>query len=206
MIFYAGSMLEIISKNERCNDMSKVSLVYHHGKTDGLLIVALFALSGVIISLILPERIYTAESHAQYLSHVELFLPLIELPFFLTGLTISFRIRKKEVLGRIVSNRYTSPNVSTEIRIPEDTYQNIQNIDPIKNLEEKLDYYRNSAEGDSKIYPELAKRLLTLSIMYRNIDIEKSRLYRDEAMKILNRKDYPENPEGEEVRNFAKEL
>ena len=146
------------------------------------------------------------ESHAQYLSHVELFLPLIELPFFLAGLTISFRIRKKEVPGRIDGNRYTSPNVRTEIRIPEDSYQNIQNIDPIKNLEEKLDYYRNSAEWDSKILPELTKRLLTLSIMYRNIDIEKSRLYRDEAMKILNRKDYPENPEGEEVRNFAKNL
>ena len=196
----------MISKNDRCKVMSKVSLVYHHGKAAGLLIVALFTFSGFIMSFILPGIIYPGESHAQYLSDVELFLPLIELSFFLGGLTISFRIKKKEVPRRIVGNRYTSPNVRIEIRIPEDTYQNIQNIDPIKNLEEILDYYRNSAEGDSKIYPELAKRLLTLSIMYRNIDIEKSRLYREEAMKILNRKDYPETPEGEEVRNFAKNL
>jgi hypothetical protein len=199
-------VLEIISENERCKEMSKVSLVYHHGRAGGLLIVALFAFSGVIISFILPGIIYPGESHAHYLSHVELFLPLIELLFFLAGLTISFRIRKKEIPGIIVGSRYTSPNVRTEIRIPEDSYQKAQNIDPIKNLEEKLDYYRNSAEVDSKVLPELAKRLLTLSIMYRNNDIEKSRLYREEAMKILNREDYPQNPEGEEVRKFAKNL
>jgi hypothetical protein len=172
----------------------------------GLLIIALLAFIGILISFVLPDIIYPNETHTQYLSHVKLFLPILEFIFFSVGIVISLRVRKRKIPGRVIKGYNISPDIRTEIRIPESSYRKIQNIDPIKNLEEKLDYYRNSAENDSMILPELAKRLLTLSIMYKTMDIKKSKMYREEAIGILNREDYPETPEGEEVRNFAKNI
>ena len=74
-------------------------------------------------------------------------------------------------------------------------------------LEMKLDDYRSKFRLDPEAGPDLAKRLVALSALYRNSgDADKSAAFRNEAMEVINSAHYPDNETGNEVKRLAKIL
>ena len=77
----------------------------------------------------------------------------------------------------------------------------------IESLEMKLDEYRNKFRLDPEAGPDLAKRLVALSALYRNSgDADKSAALKNEAIDVVNSSRYPDNKTGNEVKRLAKIL
>ena len=75
----------------------------------------------------------------------------------------------------------------------------------IESLEMKLDEYRNKFRLDPEAGPDLAKRLIALSALYRNSgDADKSAALKNEAIDVVNSSRYPDNKTGNEVKRLAK--
>ena len=73
--------------------MPKITFNYYGGKRVGLLIVGIFAITGLVLSFLIPKVIYPAESNSAYTSHVQLLLPILEVIFFVIGITLSIKVR-----------------------------------------------------------------------------------------------------------------
>lgn len=181
-------------------------MYYRKRKFFRLPIIALFVFAGVLLSFYLPGLIFQDESHAQYLSHVYIFLAPFSLALFAAGFVVSSLVRNIRTVGKEEASGSGFPSVKTDLIITEGSDEGTREIDPVMNLEDRLDLYRRSAEKDPEMLPELAKRLLTLAIMYRGKDRKKEEQYRDEARIILSRRDYPNSPEAQEVRDLGKKL
>ncbi len=84
--------------------MPKVTFNYYGGKKIGLLIVGIFALLGLIISLLVPKLIYPRESGSAYDSHLQSILPMTMLIFSIIGTTLSMYWKKNHYKGSIKKN------------------------------------------------------------------------------------------------------
>ncbi|MHB1440806.1 MAG: hypothetical protein ACYCSO_07630 [Cuniculiplasma sp.] len=71
-------------------------------------------------------------------------------------------------------------------------------------LEEKLSAHRDEAKLDPNKLPELAKRLVVLSALYKEKDLEKSEAYANEAQSIVESSYYPNTEEANQIRTFVK--
>ncbi len=70
-------------------------------------------------------------------------------------------------------------------------------------LEEKLNIHREEANLDPNKLPELAKRLVALSAMYKEKDSEKSETYANEAKSIINSSNYPKTEEAIQIKTLV---
>ena len=60
---------------------------------------------------------------------------------------------------------------------------------------------------DPETGPDLAKRLVALSVLYRNSgDADKSAALKNEAIDVVNSSHYPDNEMGNEVKKLARIL
>ena len=183
--------------------MPKITFNYYSGKKIGLLIVGIFAISGLVLSFLIPKVIYPAESNSAYTSHVQFLLPILEAIFFVIGITLSIKVRKGSNPKILESN---SKHYSTvNIRDISDN-QNMNDTDKIQFLESRIEHYRGLSESDPSELPELAKRLVTLSLLYKEIDEEKSKEYLKEAKRVVGQENYPNNEKGKEVSNFVNRI
>ncbi len=62
--------------------MPKITFNYYSGKNIGLLIFGILAISGPVLSFLIPKIIFPAESNFAYTSRVQLLLPILEPIFF----------------------------------------------------------------------------------------------------------------------------
>ncbi|EQB67916.1 MAG: hypothetical protein ACYCSO_09480 [Cuniculiplasma sp.] len=186
--------------------MTKISFKYYGKKKLGLLIIGVFAMAGLIFSFLSPKLIYPGEPHSRYIAQVQFLLPIIEVIFFIIGIMISLRIRSGDYPKMIKNNNSSFSTVNTEIMGSNDDGEKPHEVDSTLVLENKLNFYRNAANTDPLKLPDLAKRLLTLSLMYKNKDQKKSRQYAEEAKSIFSLPNYPNNKEGEETRSFGNRI
>ncbi len=186
-------------------NVPKVIFNNYSGKLSGLLIVGVFAISGMTLSFLIPKVIYPAESNSAYNSQVQLLLPILEAIFFIIGITLSIKMRKRsnhEMEGRKKRHYFTvdirdiggSPNL------------NMDDNDKIKFLESRLEHYRELSQSDPSEMPELAMRLATLSILYREIDESKSKAYFEEGRSVVGSENFPDNQKGKEVSDFVNRI
>ncbi len=185
--------------------MPKVTFNYYGGKKIGLLIVGIFALLGLIISLLVPKLIYPRESSTAYASHVQFILPIIMLIFFIIGTTLSMYWRKNHYKGSIKKSQENYYSVKVLNRNNRKSVD-ISDDDKINFLESRLVKTRRMAESDPSALIELAKRLVTLSILYKQKDLRKSKEYLEEAQAIINKNNFPKSKEGEEVASFVNKV
>ena len=76
----------------------------------------------------------------------------------------------------------------------------------IELLEKRIDELRQKAYSDPSFLPELAKRLIALSIYYRKKDPNKSEAYAKEALECVNSPAYPKDREAIEVKKSVEIL
>ena len=77
----------------------------------------------------------------------------------------------------------------------------------IETLEMRLDDYRSKFRLDPEAGPDLAKRLVALSALYKNSgDADKSAALKNEAIDVVNSSRYPDNETCKEVKRLAKIL
>ena len=77
----------------------------------------------------------------------------------------------------------------------------------IETLEMKLDDYRSKFRLDPEAGPDLAKRLVALSTLYKNSgDADKSAALKNEAIDVVNSSHYHDDKMGNEVKRLAKIL
>lgn len=185
--------------------MPKITFNYYSGKKIGLLIVGIFAISGLVLSFLIPKVIYPAESNSAYTSHVQLLLPILEVIFFVTGITLSIKVRKgsnPKIMDRS-SRHYSSVNLR---EMSSNKIMDMDDNDKIQFLESRIKHYRELAESDPSELPELAKRLVTISFLYKEIDKNKSRAYLEEAKSVVSQENYPNDEKGKEVSNFLNRI
>ncbi len=185
--------------------MPKITFNYYGGKKIGLLIVGIFAISGLVLSFLIPKVIYPAESNSAYTSHVQFLLPILEAIFFVIGITLSIKVRKGSNPKILESNskHYSTVNIRD---ISDNQNMNMHDTDKIQFLESRIEHYRKLSETDPSELPELAKRLVTLSLLYKEIDEEKSKEYLKEAKSVVGQENYPNDEKGKEVSNFVNRI
>ena len=185
--------------------MPKITFNYYCGKKIGLLIVGIFAISGLVLSFLIPKVIFPAESNSAYTSRVQLLLPILEAIFFVIGITLSIKVRKgsnPKIMER--NNRHYS-NVNLR-DIGSNQNMNMDDNDKVQFLESRIEHYRELSESDPSELPELAKRLVTLSFLYKEIDENKSKAYLKEAKSVVSQENYPNNEKGKEVSDFVNRI
>ena len=171
-----------------------------------LLIVFVFAMAGLVFSSLVPKLIYPGESNSQYAAWVQLLFPVSQIVFFVIGLSVSMKITTGKY-PKIIKNTSSSfPIINTRIINSNKDGVEAREVDPILALENKLNFYRDEANRGPLKLPDLAKRLLALSMMYKDKDQDKFRQYLEEAKSILSLPDYPNNSEGKEIRKLANRL
>ncbi len=74
--------------------MPKITFNYYSWKKMDLLIVVILAISGPVLSFLIPKIIFPAESNSTYNFPVQLLLPILEAIFFVIGITLSIKARK----------------------------------------------------------------------------------------------------------------
>ena len=185
--------------------MPKITFNYYGGKRVGLLIVGIFAITGLVLSFLIPKVIYPAESNSAYTSHVQLLLPILEVIFFVIGRTLSIKVRNgsnPKIIER-KTRHYSTVNLRD---ISSNQNVNLDENDKIQFLESRIEHYKELSESDPSELPELAKRLVTLSVLYKEIDENKSRAYLSEARNVVSRENYPNNEKGKEVLYFVNRI
>ncbi|MFG1449621.1 MAG: hypothetical protein AAE983_03140 [Thermoplasmataceae archaeon] len=185
--------------------MPKITFNYYGGKRVGLLIVGIFAITGLFLSFLIPKVIYPAESNSAYASHVQLLLPILEVIFFVIGITLSIKVRNgsnPKVIER-KTGHYSTVNLRD---ITGNQNVNLDENDKIQFLESRIEHYRELSESDPSELPELAKRLVTLSILYKEIDENKSKSYLKESKSVVDQENYPNNDKGKDVSNFVNRI
>lgn len=185
-----------------------VKIRFKHDGKKGLvlLIVLVFAMAGLIFSFLAPKLIYPGEPNSRYVAQVQFLFPVSQIIFFIIGLSASLKITTGKYPKIIKNNSSYFPTVHTRIINSNKDGGETREVDPILALENKLNFYGDEANRDALKLPDLAKRLLALSMMYRNIDQGKSREYLGEAKSILSLPNYPNNRDGKEIRRLADRL
>lgn len=185
-----------------------VKIVFKHDGKIGLalLIVFVFAIAGLVFSFLVPKLIYPGESNSQYAARVQLLLPISQIVFFVIGLSVSMKIRTGKYPKIIKKTSSSFPTVHTRVINSNKDGGETREVDPILALENKLNFYRDEANRDPLKLPDLAKRLLALSMMYKNKDQGKSQQYLEEVKSILSLQNYPNNRDGKEIRKLTNRL
>ena len=119
--------------------MPKITFNYYGGKKIGLLIVGIFAISGLVLSFLIPKVIFPAESNSAYTSRVQLLLPILEAIFFVIGITLSIKVRKgsnPKIMER--NNRHYS-NVNLR-DIGSNQNMNMDDNDKVQFLESRIEH------------------------------------------------------------------
>jgi hypothetical protein len=116
---------------------------------------------------------------------------------------LSIKVRKGSNPKILESN--SKPYSTVNIRDISDN-QNMNDTDKIQFLESGIEHYRKLSETDPSELPELAKRLVTLSLLYKEIDEEKSKAYLKEAKSVVGQENYPNDEKGKEVSNFVNRI
>ncbi len=188
--------------------MKVVKIVF---KRDGkiglaLLIVFVFAMAGLVFSSLVPKVIYPGESNSQYAAQVQFLFPVSQIIFFIIGLSVSMKITTGKYPKIIKKTSSSFPIIHTRVINSNKDGGETREVDPILALENKLNFYRDEASRDPLKLPDLAKRLLALSMMYKDKDQDKFWQYLEEAKSILSSSDYPNNRDGKEIRKLANRL
>ncbi len=80
---------------------------------------------------------------------------------------------------------------------------NMDDKDKIQFLESRIEHYRELSESDPSELPELSRRLVTLSFLYKEMDENKSKAYLKEVKSFVSQENYPNNEKGKEVSDFV---
>ena len=77
----------------------------------------------------------------------------------------------------------------------------------LETIEMKLDDYRSNFQMNPEAGPDLARRLVALSLLYRDKgDTDRSAAFKDEAVDVVNSAHYPGDGAGKDVKKLVKIL
>ena len=132
-------------------------------------------------------------------------LPILEVIFFVIGITLSIKVRNGSN-PKIMERNYRHDSSVNLRDMGSNQNVNMDDEGKIQFLESRIEHYRQLSESDPSELPELAKRLVTLSVLYKEIDENKSRAYLSEARNVVSRENYPNNEKGKEVLYFVNRI